>query len=580
MKYKLANAPITDNFVENLLSVRGLSLDQIPLFLNPEPSCLSDPEQFENIEAGANLLLENLNNNKNIWFVVDCDVDGYTSASILWLYIKRIYPDANLNYIVHEQKQHGLNDIIDWLEENHDKIDLMIVPDAGSNDEVEFDRLWKVDIPCLILDHHQVEGEVSDKAIIINNQSSPKYPNKELTGAGVVFQFCRFLDKKLGYSYADQYIDLAALGIISDMGSVLNLENRYITHMGLTLMNKNRFFQALLDKQDYSIGSILSPTKVAWYITPLINALIRVGGKEDKEKLFEAFITPDQIVCSTKRGEKGCTETLSTQMVRTCVNSRTQQNKIKDTAVMKLESKIKERNLLDNKVLFLRLDPEDDFPATLNGLVAMQLADRYKHPTIVARRNTEGLIRGSARGLNESELRDFKGFLQSIGLFEYTMGHDNAFGVSIKNDDLPAFHAKANEALDTYNFNEDYYDVNFIYSAKQDGEQIQETIYALAPLVSTYGQMNSEPIFAIPDLSFCPQTDMQVMGRNNDTLKIVKNGVVYMKFFAKDLINDLYKYKHVRMEIIGKSNINHFNGKVDAQIFIDKYSIIDDTLEF
>ena len=52
----------------------------------------------------------------------------------------------------------------------------------------------------------------------------------------------------------------------------------------------------------------------------------------------------------------------------------------------------------------------------------MQLSARYNKPTIVARLNDEGYIRGSARGLNKSELKSFKDFLNNTNLFEYTAG--------------------------------------------------------------------------------------------------------------------------------------------------------------
>ena len=80
----------------------------------------------------------------------------------------------------------------------------------------------------------------------------------------------------------------------------------------------------------------------------------------------------------------------------------------------------------------------------------MQLSTKYNRPTIVARLNDEGYVRGSARGLNQSELKSFKDYLNSTNLFEYTVGHDNAFGISIKNNDLSEFHRIANEQLENY----------------------------------------------------------------------------------------------------------------------------------
>jgi single-stranded-DNA-specific exonuclease len=83
------------------------------------------------------------------------------------------------------------------------------------------------------------------------------------------------------------------------------LENRYICERGLKNIN-NKFFKELVEKQAFSLGDgPLTQIGVAFYITPLINALIRVGNDIEKERLFLAFITPDIDVPSTKRGEKG-----------------------------------------------------------------------------------------------------------------------------------------------------------------------------------------------------------------------------------------------------------------------------------
>lgn len=572
MKYKLINPKIESHFAENLLRFRGVN--DIYEFTHPGPQHLSDPLNLTNLTIGADLLLQHLKANSNIWFVVDCDVDGYTSAAILWNYIKNIYPSAQLHYLIHEAKQHGLADNVQWILDHSDEIDLMIIPDAGSNDDQSFQKLVAVNIPCLVLDHHEIEGEISQKAVIINNQSSQQYKNKDLTGAGVVYQFCRYIDTVLNVNYADNYIDLAALGIISDMGSMLSLENRYIINTGLMMQNKNLFFKEFIERQAYSIGATLTPIGIAFYVTPLINAMIRVGTMEEKKKLFTAFIDPDRIVDSTKRGEKGMDERLATQMVRECINARARQNKIKEAVVERLEQKIEKNNLLDNKILLVRLEQDDDFPPVLNGLVAMQLAAKYKRPTIVARLDDEGHVRGSARGLNESELKDFKGYLQSTGEFNYTAGHANAFGVSIDNTKLTKLHTKANQELGSINFTEDSYDVNFEFEAREGGS-IMQCIFEMSPLKDSFGQMNPEPLYAITDLVIYPAKDLMTMGANKDTIKIVKNGVAYMKFKDAAFIEQLSQYECVKLDLVGRGNINEWGGTQTAQIFIDDYNIED-----
>ena len=260
--------------------------------------------------------------------------------------------------------------MMDEIVEDDIKYSLIILPDSSSNDEEYHLELKDIGIPCLVLDHHIYDGNTFN-AVIINNQLSPNYTNKDLTGAGVVYQFCRYIDEKLGINYADNFIDLAALGIISDMGSVLNYENRYIIKRGLEKTHKNFFFQTLIDKQAFSIGDNLNAIAISFYITPLINALIRVGTMDEKARLFEAFIDGTRKVPSTKRGEKGQLEMIATQMARTCTNARNHQNADKDKAVENLSIRIENEGLNQHQIIVVLLEEEDDFPSTLNGLIAM-----------------------------------------------------------------------------------------------------------------------------------------------------------------------------------------------------------------
>ena len=141
------------------------------------------------------------------------DNDGFTSGALIYQYIKDIAPSTCIDYILHEGKQHGLQDHIHTLMETNSDYSLIIVPDAGSNDFKYIEELKEIGIPVLVLDHHITDEKISDNAIVINNQLSPNYHNKELTGAGVVYQFCRYYDKVYNYNFAEKYMDLAAWGV-------------------------------------------------------------------------------------------------------------------------------------------------------------------------------------------------------------------------------------------------------------------------------------------------------------------------------------------------------------------------------
>lgn len=576
MKVKLVNKDIRNNYVKELL--REYGIENIDEYLNPSPSVLQIPQDLFNIDRGYVLYDEVCSRNGNILLIVDSDVDGFTSAAIFYLYTKKKWPDVHIEYRLHSAKQHGLEDHIDWIEE-HPIYDLVVCPDSSSNDFDYHERLQILGIPVLVLDHHLTDVDISRNAIVINNQLSANYDNKDLTGAGVVYQFCRYLDQMYGVNYADEFLDLAALGIDGDMGSLLNIENRYIMLKGFEKIN-NFFFSVLIDKQSYSMGGKVTPISVAFYIVPLINAMIRVGEPAEKDRLFRAFIDGMSMVPSNKRGAKGTEEMVAIESARECTNAHSHQKKFKEDAVAQLEKKILEYNLLDNKILFIRLEDED-FPAQLNGLVAMQLAAKYKRPTIVARLNDEGYDKGSIRGLNDSGLESFKDFLTESGLCEYVQGHDNAAGISIEDRNLRALHEYANEALKDMDFNETYYDANFERNAIDS--DLEAIIKDIAAYPNLWGTNVPEPMIYVKNIRVKP-SDIQIMGKNNNTIKIVNNDIAYMKFFATDMIEELNGYnEEIVMEVIGRGNLNEWMGNVTPQIFIESYQIKskkEDLLEF
>lgn len=581
MKVNLINENFTEDYVGNLLRARGV--ENVEDYFNPTDKYLLNPTDLKNIRLAAALYTRVVANAGNILIVVDPDVDGFTSAAIIYQYTLKLNPNCQVDYWLHEGKAHGLSDHIEELMNSDKKYDLLILPDSSSNDAHYHDMLEEVHLPCLILDHHETDIKLSDNAVVVNNQLSPNYSNKALTGAGVVYQFCRFLDSTLGHNWANDYIDLAALGIIADMGSMLSMENRYITKTGLTEENiKNDFFKCLLNKQAYSItgkqganwsqiAEAANAMSVAFYIVPMINAMIRVGTMAEKERLFLAFIKGWELVPSGKRGAKGAMERVDVESARECTNAKNKQNKIKEAAVERLEAKIFKYDLLENKILLLELEDDDCFPSELNGLVATQLANKYKIPTLVGRRNSQNFLRGSIRGLNDSELKNFKQFLTDSGLFDYVQGHANAAGYSIDGSKIDSLLAYANDALSSIDFGENNYDVNFAREAS--ARDLPRLIMALGEANNIWGQNNPTPLIHVTHMMVSP-SDVRIMGTNQDTVKIEVNGVPYIRFHAKDMIEELKEYDEpFIMEIVGKPNLNEWMGRISPQMFIEDYEI-------
>lgn len=586
MKTKLVNKDIRENYTNELLMERGLSPEELEYFLNvPDDSALQSPLALDYLGQAWAMFkdMTEADKHQTITVVVDSDVDGFTSAAIFIQYLRKFNKEVNIVPILHKGKGHGLSDTYEEVLETHPAY--IILPDAGSNDYEYMEKIIssrekdEIIPQFLILDHHIVEPDTkfSSHAVIVNNQLSDDYKNKDLCGAGVTWQFCRYVDECEGTSYADEFIDLAALGLISDMMSMLSLENRYIVHTGLNNIN-NYFFKALCEKQSFSMGGKINPISVAFYITPLINAMIRAGAEDEKQRCFQAFIDGHALVESHKRGAKGTFEEVAIESARECTNARAKQNRILDKAVEELEIKIAKHDLLENKILFVRLEEDDQFPPELNGLVAMKLSAKYKKPTIVARLNSEGEIKGSSRGLNESELTSFKNFMDNSGYFTFTAGHDNACGIGILDKNLAAFHEYANKELANVDFGESWYEVNFERIAADS--DIEDLIVDIANHDDLWGQQNNEPLIHIKDINIT-KNDIRIMGKDNSTVKIEKFGIAYMKFHAKDMIEELGKYPgEIKLEVVGRANVNYWGGYATPQIFISNYQIEDGTLGF
>ena len=125
MNYELVNKEIKQNYGEELLKERGI--EDVKLFLSPTKKCVQNWEDLDNIFTGAHLIKDTIFSEKPYCLVVDADVDGFTSSSILYQYIKLVNPDKQIDYFLHNGKQHGLEDCWKYfLEKDYDVI---IVPE-------------------------------------------------------------------------------------------------------------------------------------------------------------------------------------------------------------------------------------------------------------------------------------------------------------------------------------------------------------------------------------------------------------------------------------------------------------------
>ena len=597
MKYQLIK-PINQNYsvIQQILTNRNIPIDKINNYLFTSDADVAPPEALgqKKLRQAAAALISTISKQGKTLVIVDSDCDGFTSSAILINYLHDFFPnwvETKLNYIFHEGKQHGLNDhILNILKQNYE---LVIVPDAGSNDSDECTCLFKQGAKIIVLDHHLCDIQ-NPNAIVINNQLSD-YPNKDFSGAGVVWQFCRYLDKLLKVSNADNYLDLVALGNCADMMSMTSIETKHIINKGFQNL-KNPFFASLAKKNEYSMKNKVNHMSVAFYVAPYVNAICRSGTIEQKTLVFKSMLKHQAFkeVLSTKRGHLlGQKEQLVEQAMRVVTNVKNRQTKAQDSGLATIEKMIEEQGLLNHKVLLFLLEP-GQVDKNIAGLIANKIMAKYQRPTCILTKveipkytidldlppweeqplpQIVTTYQGSARGCEKVGVIDFKSICADTGVTMYQTGHPNAFGLGILEQNIPAFIQKTDAALADMQDEAVYY-VDYIY----DGDNIQPIdILTIADMQDLWGKDIDEPYLCIKGI--CINSDMVTVYKKKDnTLKItLSNGISLMKFKATDEQCEMLQNSdgYYTLDVIGRANKNEWMGHVSAQIFIEDYEIID-----
>lgn len=484
---------------------------------------------------------------------------------------------------MHEGKQHGLNDCIDEIQS--EKYPLVICTDSASNDYQEHKRIKQYGGNTIILDHHLAE-KVSEDAIVINNQLS-NYPNKELSGVGVVWQFCRYLDSILNCNYANNFLDLVALGLTADMVSLHSFETRYLITKGFKTNNiKNPFIASMIDKNSfplskpdyisYQYDSACTPMGAAFFIVPFVNAITRSGTQEQKYLVFNSMLTYKAFekVLSNKRGHKlGEEESLLAQAIRTITNVKNRQTKAENDGMELLESQIKEKHLLDHKILLFLLEP-DMIEPNIRGLIANKIMAKYQRPCLVLTKTDRGTYEGSGRGYTKSGVNSLKQILDKCSSVVYAQGHENAFGTGLRSDQIDLFIKKTDELLKEMS-SEAIYRVDYEFNENDNNNQ---KILTIAEMNDYWGQ-NIER--ALVKINFkITNSNFQVMKGN--TLKFtLPNNLSIIKFGGTDKqIENFRTQGFIEVNAICKCNINKWDNCVYPQLLLQDYEIIDSSKYF
>lgn len=563
-----------ENIVKTILNNRGI--EDWKQYLNLTSDVLQDYNDLDGMQDALNCFINHYNKKDKILIMPDCDSDGYTSSAMLWLYIKHLDPDYPIDYVMHNNsKIHGIKDI------NYDKfkdVKLFIVADAATNDAQECNDLIDSGIDIIILDHHdEIYGEESEikinyqtaknnNAIIVNNQLSDKYKNKELSGAGIVYRFLQALDDYFWVEYADNYLDLCAVGLIGDMMDIKSFETRYLINEGISNIHNN-FLLALSKAQEFSTKGIINIHNVSWYLTPVINAVSRMGSYEERDLMFRAMTNQyEEFDYYKKKEDITISENIYDRAVRLAKNIKSRQDKQRDIVF----NELLERVDTNDKVVVLESKKAKH---GLIGLSCMKLAEAVKRPVIIVKeRDNNGvlMLNGSCRNYNDSPIADLKQIINQTKAFEFCSGHGNAAGLAILPENVSKARNMFNELLKDVDFDEptkcDFIldindlDINFI----RDIDSIQWL----------FGHGLKEPKIAIENICV-NKDDINLYGKNMDTISFEIDGIKFIKFKCTDG-DTLYDYinswedteEEIIINAIVECGLNNYNGIITPQCTI------------
>ena len=526
----LLNKVNKNKFIQEYL--KALGVEDINLYLNPDSSCLDDAKSYPNMEKAANLLCKAIINERKIGLLVDVDCDGMCSATIIRTFLNTYYDIDPVIYI-RQGKAHGLRasaseDIVEQIKA--DGIQLMIIPDAGTNDAPECHDLKTHGCNVLILDHHKVEINNPD-AVIVNHHLGNGL-NTALSGTGVTAKFIQYYCE---YYHVDApYMDdLVAMSIFSDSCSLIPLENRCYADIGMNRVENDMIKAMLPLASRYGVN----PTGYSWAMIPLINAICRQEKIDDKRKLFDAMSGHGDI----------------DEAIKMCKSA----HRLQADEVKQIMEEVEPTLDLNHKVVVGYAKPQD---ANLIGLVANKFMSKYHKPIILLRPMNTTTWSGSFRSpvaLNE--------IINNSG-YGKALGHDFAAGVYVKKADLP----KLIDYLDTIDFpDEPEINVTACLNASDVNVKMCQMCEDNKEL---YGTGVPEPTFFFQGIIY-PE-NVQMFKKRTTTIKVTLDGMDFLMFMAnQDQIDDFTFSGPKLVNIVATLSTNTWNNVTSKQGKIKNYSV-------
>jgi len=245
------------------------------------------PDLLPDLDRAVSRIITGLTEGQDIFIHGDFDVDGLSSASIVYRGLRglenlpgpgRLKVDVGSRDFGHGISKKTSSRLI------NEGFDLVITTDCGVKGTEEISHLKNFGIDVIVTDHHEPSEELPPAVAVVDpKRSDTDYPNPHLSGAGVAYKMVKKLIDEVdgGSGHGSSLIQLAALGTVSDLVPLVvdgEDENRWLVKVGLEEMRRNPVtgISALLEEMGNRKENVL-PETVSYQLAPKLNSANRVG---------------------------------------------------------------------------------------------------------------------------------------------------------------------------------------------------------------------------------------------------------------------------------------------------------------
>lgn len=539
------------DYVLKLLYNRGfMHNDDINRFLANDLNGFRNPFEFERMEEAIEKILEIRDKNETLFIYGDYDVDGITATAFLTLVFREI--GINVKYYIPNRMDEGYGLNKKALEEiNKQGGKLVITVDTGINSLEEILYARELGISLIITDHHKLVEEEDKVILTINPKLSKAYKFKFLSGAGVALKLAQAVYMKLGENLNKlyDYIDIIMIGTVADVVPMID-ENRLIIHKGLQVL-KNTKVKGLIYLLRYlKFGDKdLTTTDISFFISPLLNALGRVG---DSTIGVDFFVEEDEFTIYN--------------IIEEMKKSNKKRRSLERNTFNDIDKKYSVMKNID-----LIFEASDEWHPGISGVVSSRLALKYHVPVVLITLKND-LGKASCRSIEGVNIFNILSDL-SKDLVKFG-GHDLAAGFVVQKSKINLIRDKIEKAI--LSGSDSHKDRSIKIDFEMPLENIDDVFVGNLKSLSPYGLDNPQPLFFDRDIEFVGSKKFGVENRHFKTF-LKKGDKTYsaVAFNLGDKIEEIV-YPFQRFDIVYYPEKIYYKGEEILQIKIKDFQFKDE----